>query len=132
MTTPWEMYKQLDTPEGLELCPCCGSAAQLWQYSESATAPTSKVICCENAEQFGPQDGLVNGGCLLYMPPEGFYRPTLREAVKYWNEYAKALTSQQRARRWEAAQVLRSNAAMTGPAGDQVHEPVLPKQTTKD
>ncbi len=108
MKPTWEIYKQLDTPDGLELCPCCGSAAQLWQYSESATAPTSKVICCENGEKFGPQDGMANEGCLLYMPPENFYRATIREAMKFWNEYAKALTSQQRKRRWEKARVIRS------------------------
>ena len=108
MTPTWEMYKQLDTPENLELCPCCGSVAQLWQYSESATAPTSKAICCANGDKFGPQDGMANEGCLLYMPPENFYRATIREAVNFWNEYAKALTSQQRARRWEKARVIRS------------------------
>ena len=108
MTPTWEMYKQLDTPENLELCPCCGSAVQLWQYSESATAPTSKAICCANGDKFGPQDGMANEGCLLYMPPENFYRATIREAMKFWNEYAKALTSQQRKRRWEKARVIRS------------------------
>lgn len=108
-----EIYKQMDTPEGLELCPCCGSVAQLWQYSEAVDKPTSKVICCANAERFGPQDGIANDGCLLYMPPDNFYRATMREAVKYWNEYAKALTSQQRTRRWETAQVLRSNAEIS-------------------
>lgn len=110
MTTNHNEYKRLDTPTGLELCPCCGSAAKLWQYSKSVDAPASKVVCCANGEQFGPQEGMVNEGCLLYMPPDDFYRATVREAVKYWNEYAKALTSQQRARRWETAQVLRSNA----------------------
>ena len=115
MTTNHNEYKRLDTPTGLELCPCCGSAAKLWQYSKSVDAPASKVVCCANGEQFGPQEGMVNEGCLLYMPPDDFYRATVREAVKYWNEYAKALTSQQRARRWETAQVLRSNAGNKPP-----------------
>ena len=110
MTEIHDEYKMLDTPAGLELCPCCGSAAELWQYSKSVDAPASKAVCCANGEQFGPQEGIVNDGCLLYMPPDDFYRATVREAVKYWNEYAKALTSQQRARRWDVAQVLRSNA----------------------
>lgn len=117
MAVVHDEYKKLDTPEGLEVCPCCGSVAELWKYSKSVSAPTSKAICCTNGEKFGPQDGMVNEGCLLYMPPDGFYRATVRDAVKYWNEYAKALTSQQRARRWEVAQALRSNAKLSGAEG---------------
>ena len=95
-------YKRLPTPEGstLEPCPICGSAVELWQYAETETSPTTKSVMCSNGERFGPQDGLVNEGCLLFMPPDNFYRATTREAVKYWNEYAKALGSLRRKNNW--------------------------------
>jgi hypothetical protein len=77
----------------LDLCPVCGSAASLWQYSTSETAPRKLLVCCTNGEPIGPQDGLVGEGCLLYLPPNNFYRETIRDAVRYWNEFAKALTA---------------------------------------
>jgi hypothetical protein len=43
--------------------------------------------------------------------PDDFYRETGREAVRYWNEYAKALTATQRANRLKTAQVLREPQA---------------------
>lgn len=86
-----ELYKQLDTPDGLERCPCCNQPPALWQYSKSPTDSTSKVVMCSYGEVIGPQDGAINDGCLLYMPPDDFYQPTIREAVRFWNEYAKAL-----------------------------------------
>jgi len=103
-------YKPLDLPAGqaLDPCPCCGADMALWQYSESETSETSKVAMCTNGERFGPQDGLANEGCLLYMPPQGHYKATIREAVRYANEYARALQAQQRKPRWDRAQVLRA------------------------
>jgi len=103
-------YKQLPTPEGLEACPCCGSPAELWRYSEDITSPTQTVVCCSRGDAIGPQeeDGLAGAGCPLYMPPNGFYCATQREAVKYWNDFAKALTALQRKNRWDHAQVLRT------------------------
>lgn len=102
-------YKRLETDAHMEACPCCGDKAELWQYSENVTAPTQKLVCCSHKEAIGPQeeDSLVGSGCPLYMPPNGFYCATQREAIKYWNEFAKALTAMQRANRWEHAQVLR-------------------------
>lgn len=95
-------YKQLDlsqlvtappNPVTLERCPVCASAAQLWQYSESETSPRKLLVMCSHGEAIGPQDGLTNEGCLLYMPPNQFYRETIRDAVRYWNEFAKALVA---------------------------------------
>ena len=113
-----ELYKPADLPTGtpVEPCPVCGADAQLWQYSTDFKAgPIEKVLMCSNGEKFGPQDGLTNEGCLLYMPPQDFYRGRIVEAVKYWNEYAKALNAQRRQRNWQRAQVLRetpSNAEL--------------------
>jgi hypothetical protein len=103
-------------PDGyaLERCPVCGSAGQLWQYSESETAPRKLLVCCTHGEPFGPQDGLTNEGCLLYMPPDNFYRETIRDAARYWNEFAKALSTLRRQNNWQHAQVLRSS-----PIGDK-------------
>ena len=109
----FELYKQLDTPAETTLlpCPCCGADAQIWQYAESAASPATKTVMCSNGDAIGPQGslaGLQDSGCLLYMPPDDFYRATIREAVKYWNEYAKALQTLQRTNRWKTAQVLRN------------------------
>lgn len=88
-------YKPLDTPHGLTLerCPVCGSEGALWQYSTSPTAPTTKAVMCGHGDAIGPQDGVKNEGCLLYMPPDNFYRATIKDAVRHWNEFAKALTA---------------------------------------
>ena len=100
-------YKPLTTSEHMERCPVCGSEPALWQYSTSLDAPTTKAVMCSHNENIGPQDGLKNEGCLLYMAPDDFYRATAREAIRYWNDFAKALTALQRKNRWEHAQVLR-------------------------
>lgn len=110
MSKAYDMYKQIDIPQGVSLlpCPCCGMDAQLWRYAKSETDPSTPVVMCENGDKFGPQDGMANEGCLLYMPPDNFYRATIREAVKYWNEYANALMTMQRKNRWKTASVLRN------------------------
>ncbi|HSC06123.1 MAG TPA: hypothetical protein VLD59_04795 [Steroidobacteraceae bacterium] len=105
-------YKQLPTPEGLEHCPCCGGAAEFWRYSKSDDGPATKVVMCTINEPIGPQDGLVHEGCPLYMPPDCHYRATEREAVKFWNEFAKALTALQRKNRWDHRSALRAPTAL--------------------
>jgi hypothetical protein len=109
MTKAYEMYKQIDISQGVSLlpCPCCGMSAQLWRYAKSGIDPSTLVAMCSNGDKFGPQDGAINEGCLLYMPPDNFYRATIRDAVKYWNEYASALLLMQRSNRWKTANVLR-------------------------
>lgn len=92
-------YKRLaTTPEtSLAPCPCCGATPELWQYSKTADSPSTKTVMCSNHDPIGPQcssGGFVTEGCVLYMPPDDFYRPTIREAIQYWNEYAAALTAQ--------------------------------------
>lgn len=105
-----ELYKKAELPAGLhaEPCPVCGADAEFWQYSEDfKNGPIDKLIMCSNGDRFGPQDGVANEGCLLYMPPQDFYRGRVAEAVKFWNQYAKALNAQRRDRNWERAKVLR-------------------------
>lgn len=84
-------YTKLDWPSGAitHRCPLCGSKPDLYQYVEKGDA--LKVVMCSHGEAFGPQSGLVDEGCPFYMPPNAFYRPTIREAVKHWNEFAVAL-----------------------------------------
>lgn len=84
-------FKQLECTEHLEPCPCCGSPAELWQYSVSPTAPTTKLGMCSNGDRIGPQDGIAYEGCPLFMPNDNFFRDTIRDAVRYWNEFAIAL-----------------------------------------
>lgn len=106
MTVQHDDYKKLLIPDGvtLEPCPCCAADTELWQYSTSETAPTSKLVCCSNGEQFPPQDGALGGcGCVMYMPPQEFYKATIKAAISYWNEWAKAMCQQQRSRRWVRA-----------------------------
>ena len=93
--------------EPLEACPCCGSSARVWEYTEKAGAPVVRVAMCNHEGSIGPRDAQVYTGCLLQMPPDDFYRGTGHAAVRYWNEYAKALTATQRENRWRTAQVLR-------------------------
>jgi hypothetical protein len=112
-------YKALDTPVGQHIaaCPVCGAAGALWQYSKSEQDATTKAVMCTNGEAIGPQDGVVNEGCLLYLPPRGFYQATIREAIKYWNEYAKALmrtTDKAKAENWAAAVGVRVVRRATG------------------
>lgn len=106
-------YYLMEPPpaEALEACPCCGSSARVWVYAEDPTMPVTRVVMCDHSGSIGPRDALVYEGCLLQMPPDDFYRETGREAVRYWNEYAKALTATQRANRWKTAQVLREPQA---------------------
>ena len=103
-----EEYKKAELPAGVEPCPVCGAGVELWHYSEDfENGPISKVVCCANNLPIGPQDGIISNGCLLFMPPQDFYKATAREAVKYWNEYAKALSACRRKRNWQRATVLR-------------------------
>lgn len=102
-----ELYKKTAIPAGtaLEACPVCGAAAELWQFSEKTDEPTTKVVMCSNGDALGPQikDGsAVFVGCLLYMPPEAFYRARAIDAVKYWNDYARALTALREANHHDA------------------------------
>lgn len=72
-------YKQLDCdPATLDPCPVCGSAAGLWQYSTSETAPRKLVVMCSHGE---------------YLPPDVFYRETVRDAIRFWGEFARALVA---------------------------------------
>lgn len=114
-----EEYLRLTTPEGLELCPCCGAQPELWEYQPVQDGPATKVVMCATGEAIGPQAGMVNGGCPLYMPNDDHYRATIREAVKFWNDFAKALTALQRKNRWEHAKVLRATPA--APSGEASH-----------
>ena len=107
-----EEFKLISTPEGTTLAPCpvCGTSSELWRRSESPSAPSHVAVCCANGESIGPQNALMSEGCLLFMPPEDFYRSTIREAVQYWTEFASALQILQRANRWKNADVMRDLA----------------------
>lgn len=111
MAEVFDNYTRLtDASHALEPCAVCGSGAELWQFQATKDGPASKVVCCSLREPFGPQDGIVNEGCLLYMPPDGFYKATIREAVRYWNEYQKTLARERRKRDWQRCSVLREAA----------------------
>jgi hypothetical protein len=60
----------------------------MWRYSEKPTDIIQHVAMCSHNEKIGSRDGLVNEGCLLSMPPDDFYKPTIREASSYWNDFA--------------------------------------------
>jgi len=117
----------------IEPCPVCGHAKpELWRYYSDPASPTSKVVMCRHTDPIGPmQNGLVNEGCLLYMPPEQFYQPTERAAVEYWNTFAKALSALRRKNHWQDRErVLREGggddaqaaAALRGEHDDMIRE----------
>jgi hypothetical protein len=119
-------YKQLEAPAGVQIerCAVCGSAPQLWQYSTSPTAPTKKLVMCSHGDVIGPQSGLIHEGCLLYMPSDDFYRDTIRDAIRFWNEFAKALSSLRRANNWKHAQPLRIDDSGVAAVAPCRNEPV--------
>lgn len=103
------MYWPMPSPPSpIDRCPVCGADAAVWEFAENKGDPVQRVVMCANGEKFGPQDGMLNEGCLLYMPPEQFYHGTGRDAVRYWNEYARALCTQRRKRNWANHQILRN------------------------
>ncbi len=107
----YDEYRQMEPPpvEPVEHCPCCSSSATVWEYSQNPTDEVTRVVMCDHQGDLGPRDALVYTGCLLSMPPQDFYKTTGREAVRYWNDYAKALNALRRSNNWTAAKVLRQS-----------------------
>ena len=114
-----EEYTRLATVETMLDCPVCSASAELWEYNQNDNTAL-KVVMCSDGKAFGPQDGIMGEGCLLYMPPDAFYRPTKREAIKYWNDYAQALEKMRRNRNWDKhkAGVLRAPTTTAEDRGD--------------
>lgn len=95
-----ELYEKATCFEPVQPCPVCGADAQVYTY-DSVNGPVQKLVACTTGGGFGPQDGdTIHPGCLLFMPPIDFYHATIREAVKYWNEYARCLSAIRRKRYW--------------------------------
>jgi hypothetical protein len=119
--SPHDDYKRVEFAPGqhVEPCPVCAADAELWQYSVSETAPTTKVVMCSHGDDLGPRDALAFSGCLLYMPPNDFYKATARDAVKFWNEFAKTVGVVRRKRSWQRARVLRAGNERHFEAADQ-------------
>ena len=92
-----EYRKMIPPPAELPYqCPCCGCPdVVVWEHSETPESIVTRVVTCESKDVIGPRGvedgGFGERGCLLFMPPRDFYRPTGREAVRYWNKYAAAL-----------------------------------------
>jgi hypothetical protein len=126
----FDNYTRLTTPAGthIEPCPVCAADPEVWQYIAKPGEVAQKVVMCGHSDDIGPHDALAGGGCPLYMPPQSFYRPTIREAVKHWNEYGKALSSLRRRNGWKRAQVLRANAGVSASDGETFshHSPMGP------
>lgn len=97
-------YKNIPIPDGthIEPCPVCGADGALWRRSDAFNEPMDHAVECTNGDAIGPQNGLMNEGCFLYFGPvEQFYHGRIADAVKYWNEFAKALNAQRRKRNWD-------------------------------
>lgn len=109
MPPVFDNYTRLTTPAGthIEDCPVCATSPEVWQYIPKKGEDAQKVVMCSHSEDIGPHDAIAGGGCPMYMPPNSFYRPTIREAVKHWNEYAKALCALRRKNAWKRSKVLR-------------------------
>lgn len=96
-----EMYKLAQLPDNLTLedCPVCGAVAELWSYSKDFQGgPIYKVVMCSHNEAIGPRDNDIYESCPLIMPPDDFCHGRIVEAVKFWNDYALALTGLRRER----------------------------------
>jgi hypothetical protein len=88
-----EMYREIDpAPHVLSKCPVCSASAKMWEFSENPTDIVTRVAACSDGEEWFEGQGMVNEGCLLYMPPNCFYKPTARQAAAYWNKHAEILT----------------------------------------
>lgn len=98
-----ELYKKATSFEPVQSCPVCGGDAQVYTYiGDSKNGSVQKLVACTTGGSFGPQDeDTIHPGCLLFMPPIDFYHATIREAVKYWNEYARHLSAIRRKRYWD-------------------------------
>lgn len=74
-------------------CPVCKAQPGLWQYTHDEHT-SQRVVMCNTDYAIGPQvryDGAGMFGCPLSFPAPLFYQPTVREALRFWNEYAAAL-----------------------------------------
>lgn len=109
MKTQTAEYKKGNTPTcPVDPCPVCGADAELWLFSDDfENGPISKLMMCTNGDKFGPQEGFMNEGCLLYMPPDEFHHGRSADAVKFWNEYARALVAQRAKRQGENSEMRR-------------------------
>ena len=78
----------------LVACPLCGAPAEMWRHQPADSAPRLTAMCSNPADF---EDG-IDGGCLLFVPTR-FYAATIREAARYWNDYAQWISAQREARR---------------------------------
>lgn len=117
MRTERGEYKKGEIPKcAIEPCPVCGADAELWLFSDDfENGPINKLMMCTNGEKFGPQEGFMNEGCLLYMPPDEFHRHRAADAVKFWNEYARALVAQRDGRRPVVAEIVTQSGSVSEP-----------------
>jgi hypothetical protein len=70
-------------------CPCCGSPASLWE--RVGDRGTSKAVMCSNGTPLVEGEGNDDTLCPMWLPPEGMYQATRREAIDRWNSFAAAL-----------------------------------------
>ena len=83
-------------PDGLRSpmrCAVCGGPASVWRYTKEPGDPFTVAVMCDQGERIGPQSGITNEGCPLYMPPDDFYRATCREAIAFWDEFSVSLVA---------------------------------------
>lgn len=90
-----QMEHAPDSPNivDLALCPVCNARAELNKIVND-DGIVEWVVCCSHNQPIGPQAdmaGVINEGCLLFVPPRDFHRARRKDAVLYWNEYAAAL-----------------------------------------
>ena len=87
---------------GVHSCPVCGAGVELYSYKESPDRNLTWSVACTRSENFGPQSDLMKEtGCVLYLPPQDFYCATEREAIRYWNDWHKAVNDLRMASRIE-------------------------------
>lgn len=107
-----ELYQKVTSFEPVWPCPVCSADAQVYTYrDDSVNGPVQKLVTCTAGGMFGPQDAdTIHPGCLLFMPPIDFYHATIREAVKFWNDYARSLGVIRRKNNWNRHKITRQGA----------------------
>lgn len=72
-------FTKIEGNHSLKPCPFCGHDAELWDHEISEGIFVKVAMCTNSGDGFGYQN------CPMYMPNEGFYKSTKREAITIWN-----------------------------------------------
>ena len=78
-----EKMQKVRANSEIKSCPLCGNTGELWRFANEDDINSYFVACTNQSDE-----QIYNeGDCPLSDPHEKYYwRPTKREAIKYWND----------------------------------------------